>query len=125
MRQVLCQNRARAGLTDPRNIWRTIAFKLAEMHRDIKIDILEALSGDAGNAYPEDVMAQEQFFQLICEPLKRYFATTISSRIVVVIDALDECATDNQDEWRAFLGTIVKWSEELPADVQAHRQQSP
>lgn len=114
--------RGNATLEDPRVIWRSIANDLAEMsrtdqwYRSIKLDILEVMSRKSSALYPHDISIEEQFRALICEPLKSLFAhgPTSPRRIVVVIDALDECNTDNGDEWLAFLDTIIKWSEELP-----------
>lgn len=107
--------RAKSDLRNPRKIWRSIAFQLVEMHRDVKVEILDVMTGKSGRTYPEDAKVEDQFGQLICEPLKRLITTRASSqRIVVVIDALDECDMGNKDEWRAFLDSIVKWSKDLP-----------
>lgn len=104
------------GATNPRTIWPSIARQLADLDRGVKLDLLKLLSGDAGYAYPQGASVEDQFRQLICEPLKRNFADgpTSSRRIVIIIDALDECNKSNQGDWRAFLDTIVKWSNVLP-----------
>jgi len=103
-------------LMNPHTIWPSIASQLAELDRGVKLDLLEFLSGDDGHTYPRDAKIDDQFCKLICEPLKAQFLDNPMSytRVVVVIDALEEFNTDNEDEWRDFLGTIVTWSTELP-----------
>ncbi len=100
---------------DPRTIWRSIAYKLAELDRGVKLDILEVLSGDDGHAYPEDAKVEDQFCKLIFKPLYKHFPAgpTSSRSIVVVIDALDECDESCQEDVQKFLSTIVEWSEKL------------
>lgn len=104
------------GATDPRMIWPSIAFGLADLSRGVKLDILSVLSGDARHAYPVGASIEDQFRQLICGPLKRNFTdgSTSSMGIVVVIDALDECNMDSTEHWTAFLDTITEWRKEMP-----------
>lgn len=112
--------RGKAGLDDPRTIWRSIAMGLASLfltdgwYRSIKVDILEAISRKA-NLYPKNVAIEDQFRDLICDPLKGLFEPTAnpssSRRVVIVIDALDEC---NLLGTSAFLDTVARWSAELP-----------
>lgn len=108
------------GATDPRTIWRSIAYELGDLHRGVKVDLLEVMSGKSRHAYPERASIEKQFDELVLGPLKRNFPDdpTSSRRIVVVIDALDECDMDKHDDWRAFLDTIIKWSKELPASCK-------
>ncbi|KLO19527.1 hypothetical protein SCHPADRAFT_65910 [Schizopora paradoxa] len=102
------------GATDPRTIWPSIAYGLADLSRGVKLDILDILSGDARHAYPAGASIEDQFRQLICGPLKRNFDSTLLKRIVVVIDALDECDMGSREQWAAFLDTIIKWRKEVP-----------
>ncbi len=101
-----------ASLRDPRIVWRSVAFELAKLHRGFKVQILDAVSGRSYGANHEHAKVGDQFRELICEPLKTYFASPTSSQnIVIVIDALDECDEGLQ---REFLETIVEWSKKLP-----------
>lgn len=102
-------------------LWRSTALMLSELDVGIKLDALNVLSGmSAGGTpglYPEDTSVEKQFYQLIREPLQRQFTTSFQyiHCIVVVIHGLDCCiAPNNEDDWHAFLGTIVRWSKELP-----------
>ncbi|KLO15485.1 hypothetical protein SCHPADRAFT_263560 [Schizopora paradoxa] len=113
--------RGRPALDDPRTIWRSIAMGLVSLfsttdmwHRSIKADILEVVTPNAGHLYPKNVSIDDQFRDLICRPLNNLFELTTSRRIVIVIDALDECSLSDTDQWSEFLGTVVKWSTELP-----------
>ncbi|KLO19718.1 hypothetical protein SCHPADRAFT_898656 [Schizopora paradoxa] len=114
--------RGHAPLKDPRVIWRTIAYELVDLsrsepwYRDYKIEILDVMSKKSGRAFPDIVSIEDQFDSLIREPFERLFtrASPTSRRLVIIIDALDECSTDDNDEWLAFLDTIAKWSADLP-----------
>ncbi len=101
--------RAESGLRDPRMIWRSIAFQLAEMYRGVKVDILDVMAGQSGRIYPGDAKVKDQFRQLIYEPLKKHFSSATASRkIVIIIDALDECDESHKEDVREFLETIVE-----------------
>ncbi|KLO15491.1 hypothetical protein SCHPADRAFT_263677 [Schizopora paradoxa] len=119
--------RGHTTLDDPRTIWRSIAMGLVDSsltdrwYRSLKVDVLEVMTQRVSNLYPKDVSIEDQFRDLICRPLNNLFKLTAgpssSRRVVVVIDALDECNlsdTENQEQWSAFLGTVVRWSTELP-----------
>lgn len=107
-------NGATTGHSDPRELWRSIAQLLSDVvDRGVKLDILQVLSETSDRLYPDDASIEDQFRQLICEPLQRQW-TTSPECIIVVIHALDECVIKNRDEWDAFLGTIVRWSKEVP-----------
>ncbi|KLO15480.1 hypothetical protein SCHPADRAFT_263459 [Schizopora paradoxa] len=106
------------NLRDPRAIWQSISAQLASesFNRGIKLDLLEFFSGAAGVIYPGQARIQDQFRDLIREPLQKWFPSeSVSSRrILVVVDALDECGIHSQDERSTFLDTVVSWSKELP-----------
>ncbi len=95
--------RGSAKLADPRCMWRSVAFQLAKEDAGIKHALLEALSRD-DHIHPERFSIKEQFGQLICKTVD----SMSSRKIIVVIDALDEC--DDLDALRVFLETIIEWS---------------
>ncbi|KLO11071.1 WD40 repeat-like protein [Schizopora paradoxa] len=98
-------------LRDPRRIWPTIAFALAGMHRHVKDEIVDVLGKKA--ECPKDVEVGDQFHDLLVTPFQRLAE---SSSVVVVIDALDECRTSD-DDWNHLLATLARWSE-LPSNVK-------
>jgi len=83
-----------AALMDPRAIWRSIAFQLAEQHQDFRRFLALLLTGEVGNSYPDNASIKDQFRQLICRRLREPAAFTPSET--------------------EFLDTIVEWSEKLP-----------
>jgi len=101
-----------AGLMNPRTIWRTSAFQLAEYSRPIRVEILRSFVGKEGESHLDDAKVKDQFHQLIQVPLLKFGASILSELVVVIIDALDECVTDSS--FPEFLDTIVEWSKTLP-----------
>ncbi|KLO19716.1 WD40 repeat-like protein [Schizopora paradoxa] len=106
-----------ANLRDPRSIWRSIAFELTEIYRGVKVDILEVLSETNNCADPKMLSIEDQFRDLILKPLKSKFLQD-PHKLVVVIDALDECVMEDQDHQCAFLDTIEEWCIVLPPECK-------
>ncbi|KLO18821.1 WD40 repeat-like protein [Schizopora paradoxa] len=99
---------------DPRNIWRTIAFALAKMHPPFKDNITEVRNSEEPDIIPKNADVRDQFRCLIKEPFEKNAEG--SSCVIVIIDALDECRTDDKD-WRDLLNTIAAWSK-LPSNIK-------
>ncbi|KLO10072.1 YVTN repeat-like/Quino protein amine dehydrogenase [Schizopora paradoxa] len=109
--------RTNEQLRDPRTIWRTIAFQLANLYRGIRTDILELLSK---NSYKDDLQSvdvKKQFTDFIKGPLEKLSKTALSNIPVVVIDALDECNRSQtgrwsreHEDWKQFMDTLVEWT---------------
>ncbi len=106
-------------LRNPRAIWRTIASALARMHHGVRDDIVKVLSEN--EEYHKDAKVRDQFQHLIDAPLRKHAATPSESAgspfAVIVIDALDECLTTNDDDWKDLLRTLADWRS-LPANVK-------
>lgn len=103
-------------LRDPRHIWRTVAFALASMHRDVKNDIVKVLREKEAE-YPTDAEVGDQFRDLLESTIRNYAESLLTDRpCVVLIDALDECRTNDED-WSELLDTLYDWSK-LPSNVK-------
>lgn len=95
---------------DPRNIWRTVVFALAKMHPRFKDAITEVFKAEEPEIIPKNADIRDQFRLLVKEPFEKHISSlpTGSPCAVVVIDALDECRTDDKD-WRDLLNSIAAW----------------
>ncbi len=104
-------------LRNPRAIWRTIAFALARKHHGVEDDIVKMLSEK--EEYPNDAKVADQFRDLIEEPLRKHAEAPSagSPYAVIVIDALDECLTSDDDDWKDLLRTLADWRD-LPPNVK-------
>ncbi len=108
-------------LRNPRSIWRTVASELASMHSGLENDIMEVLSKKEKSTreYPKDAKVQDQFRDLIKSPLVKHAGSPSADSpfAVIVIDALDECLTTDDDDWNDLLRTLADWRS-LPANVK-------
>ena len=86
------------NLNDPSVIWCTIAFNLTKSNLDIRKTIAKKLDNTTLDSLCVDIECQ--FKCLIEEPLKDVAEKLPAQPLVVVIDALDECAKNTQ--WRIF-----------------------
>ncbi|KLO10462.1 hypothetical protein SCHPADRAFT_892309 [Schizopora paradoxa] len=98
----------RQASRDPRSIWRTVAYNLALSIADYRAHLLKTLREDTkGNG------VTKQFEVLISVPIESLHQARrpgISETIsVIVIDALDECLSEEDSEGDEFLDTIVGW----------------
>ncbi len=89
-----------ADRRDPRRIWRTLVYNLAGLHAGLKGSIMEAL-------FEKSDYSQDEFRDLIVEAVQdqQYLS------VVVVIDALDECFTEDNVDWRELLQTVTGWAD--------------
>ncbi len=90
---------------DPRCIWRTLAYDLAGLHAGLKGSIMEALFEKSH--YSEIVVDEQLGFRDIT--IKAIQDQQCLS-FVAVIDALDECFTGKNEDWRVLLETIAGWA---------------
>jgi hypothetical protein len=95
-----------ASLSDPRVVWRTVAYDLARFHPSVKDSLIGVLKG----VDPSRDFAL-QFQRLIAEPLMKNQGELLSNPPVVVLDALDECGSEpsQSDERRRLLETLTQW----------------
>ncbi|KLO15466.1 hypothetical protein SCHPADRAFT_938701 [Schizopora paradoxa] len=112
-----------------RELWADIANGLALRYQGVKESILEAMWRSSGNGYdsidtyyPTNISIEEQFHELVYSPLKKHFGgvadPSSARRIVVIIDGLDECKVNNDDEFDAFYGAIKQWGEMMPQEYK-------
>lgn len=101
------------NLRDPRRIWRTLAYELAQSHEGVKAALMRILDEKKGN--PQDDTVLDQFQQLIKDPLESHIKESRlqlhkSPYPVVVIDAIDECYSSNGDDWNSLLKSLIRWT---------------
>jgi hypothetical protein len=98
-----------AELKDPRRIWRTIAFELAERTFLASSTLLELFTKTTQYARGAD--PTEQFQDLIRDLLPKSPLVTSEAPPFVVIDALDECdPSDSREDWTGLLSTLKSWA---------------
>ncbi len=79
------------------------------VHDGLKGSIMEMLS-DSDSHYSQTASVEDQFRDLIVKAmLDQQFIS-----VVVIIDALDECFTDDNEHWRALLRTVAACADLLP-----------
>jgi len=93
-----------ADRRDPKSVWRTLAFNLAGLHTGLKGSIMEAL---CDMSHSENVSVEARFHDLVVKAMEDQQCLSV----VVVIDALDECFTEDNEDWRALLQTIASWAD--------------
>jgi hypothetical protein len=104
--------RDHACLGDPAVLWRTVASDLARFHPGVKYILLEFLKKT--NFRDTDISLH--FDCLIVEPLAKNRDRLSAHSPVIVLDALDECGSDESQsaQRRILLKTIALWSFRLP-----------
>jgi hypothetical protein len=93
-------------------IFPTIAYNLARKYPPLASTILKALIKNPDIAKRT---ISQQFTELILNPMRASAKDLAGQTIVVVIDALDECA--NQTEVQTFLSIIFQRSSEFPLKI--------
>ncbi len=94
-----------ADRRDPKRVWRTLAYSLAGLHIGLKGSIMEALSNYSH--YSQTASVEHQFRDLIAGALQdQQFLS-----VVVVLDALDECFTEDNEDWKELLQSIAGWAD--------------
>ncbi|KLO10473.1 hypothetical protein SCHPADRAFT_942803 [Schizopora paradoxa] len=91
---------------DPRPIWRTVAHRLALSFPNYRMQLLDTLREDT-----KCDGVKKQFWDLIKTPLGKIYQNCHNSEVVpiVVVDALDECLSEADDESVELLDTISDW----------------
>ncbi len=107
-------------LRDPSQIWRTLAYSLASKHDGVKAALMLALSERKGD--PNDYSVLEQFQKFIKTPLQTDrnetgFRSHKPPYPLIIIDALDECYSANDNSWESLLESLVCWAE-LPREFK-------
>jgi NACHT domain len=100
--------RGDATLSDPTALWRTVASDLAQFHPCLKDGVIEFLNRPSFRQ--SDIMLH---FECMIEALLVKNELQLSSAPpVVVIDALDECGSDDSQsaQRRILLDTLTRWS---------------
>src|SRR6202035_4484157 len=99
--------RGDANLGDPTAIWRTIAHDLAQFHPSLKSGLVEFLSRPGFR----DTDITSHFECMIEDLLKKNQEILTTTPPVIIIDALDECGSDDTrfSQRRALLDTINRW----------------
>ncbi len=106
-------------LRDPRRIWRTLAYSLAErdLYNGVKAALMKRLSRkNTARRVPQVNSVIEQFQQLFKWPLETDLNEKFQFKLqgiafpVVIIDALDECEFTNVDCRKSLLESLTCWS---------------
>ena len=99
-------------LDDPAVLWRTVASDLARFNPGVKASLLEFLK----KADFRDADILSHFHCLIVEPLTKNNLLSFAPPPVIVVDALDECGSDESQstQRRILLDTISLWPSQLP-----------
>jgi hypothetical protein len=100
-------------LGSPHSLWRTFAADMAKFDPVLRIKILQALRELRVDPTTPNILAH--FRHLIQEPLQNS-VQSLSRYPVFVIDAVDECAT-NEPHRKILLDTLRKWTE-LPGEFK-------
>jgi hypothetical protein len=104
--------RDHSRLGDPAVLWRTVASDLARFNPGVRGGLLDFLT----KADFRDADILLHFCCLIVEPLTKDNNYLLTLPPVVVLDALDECGSDDSqhEQRRILLETIGSWSSRLP-----------
>jgi hypothetical protein len=97
-----------ARLAGPMPVWRCVAYDLAEINVTLKANIIRVLKTRL--KHPVDADVEEQFKHLIEGPLRSSPESSCSMGFVAVLDALDECSSDDKLQWESFLHSLRRWS---------------
>ncbi len=93
-----------ADRRDPKCVWRTLAYNLASLHIGLKGSIMEALSD---MSHSESASVEARFHDLVVKAMEDQQCLSV----VVVIDALDECYIEDNEDWRWLLQTVASWAD--------------
>jgi hypothetical protein len=107
--------RGDSSLGDPTALWRTVACDFARFNSDVKGGLVEFLKGPD----TRDADIKLHFECMIEEPLMKNRDKFSATPPVVVLDALDECGTDDSQsaQRRDVLDTLTSWSR-LPSSFK-------
>jgi hypothetical protein len=96
-----------AHLRGPTPVWRCLAYDLAGLSVTLKERIATVLKEKL--TQPADADVEEQFENLIEVPLRDCAEGLCPKHLVTIVDALDECSSDDK-QWRPFLLSLRRWS---------------
>jgi hypothetical protein len=100
--------RGDANSGDPASLWRTVAYDLAQFHPSVKACVVEFLNRPGFR----DADINLHFKCLIEDPLTKFSGELFSHAPVVVVDALDECGSDDShsSQRQILLDTLTSWT---------------
>jgi hypothetical protein len=100
--------RGDASLEDPASFWRTVAFDLAQFHPDIKAAVVQFLNRPV---FREGDI-QLHYKCMIEDVLKKHREELSTLPPVIVVDALDECGSDeaHASQRQILFDTLPSWS---------------
>ncbi|KIJ22902.1 hypothetical protein M422DRAFT_84675, partial [Sphaerobolus stellatus SS14] len=90
---------------DPSNVWKTIAYRLAIINKDIGVYLDKFL--ETNPSYLDNNQRSKDFENLIVKAFNSISQETQSQAPIVIIDALDEC--NISEEQKDFLTSLAKW----------------
>ncbi|KIJ38343.1 hypothetical protein M422DRAFT_176821, partial [Sphaerobolus stellatus SS14] len=90
---------------DPSNVWKTIAYRLAIINKDIGVYLDKFL--ETNPSYLDNNQRSKDFDTLIVKAFNSISQETQSQAPIVIIDALDECAIS--EEQKDFLASLANW----------------
>ncbi|KIJ36165.1 hypothetical protein M422DRAFT_261492 [Sphaerobolus stellatus SS14] len=97
-----------AYFRDPSNVWKTIAYHLAIVNKDIGIYLDKYL--ETNPSYMDNSQRSEDFKTLIVETFKYIPSENHSKAPIIIIDALDEC--DTSEGQKIFYKSLADWAEQ-------------
>jgi nucleoside-triphosphatase THEP1 len=104
-------SRASDKTRNARLIIPVIAYALAKASPRIKVEVVKAIEDDPTLAEPTYININEQFKQLIYNPLRTTAGEVDKLYKVVVIDAVDEC--DNLEVVASFIKLVLEWASKI------------
>ncbi|KAI9507936.1 quinon protein alcohol dehydrogenase-like superfamily [Russula earlei] len=95
----------RPGQHTPQQLWRTMAFKMAEFHPALKSEINKVLKREEG--FDRDNITLT-FEKLVAGPLKALDVLLSNCGPILLIDDLEQCSRWSPD-WETVLDTLPLW----------------
>jgi ABC-type dipeptide/oligopeptide/nickel transport system ATPase component len=108
-------SRASEKTRNARLIIPVIAYALAKASPRFKVEVVKAIEDDPTLAEPTYININEQFKQLIYNPLRTTAGEVDKLYKVVVIDAVDEC--DNLEVVASFIKLVLEWASKIPLKI--------
>lgn len=90
----------------PENLFRTIARSLADIESSYRTLLAKSINTEIATTQSISL----QFNELLCNPLR---GLTLSGPVVIIIDALDECASQRQQ----VIQCLTERAQELPENI--------
>lgn len=101
------------SLREPKFVWRTMAYQLADLCEDYRVYLDKFLNDKGKTAYFEDADLPQQLQDLIIQPLQT-LKDKFRNYPKFVIDAVDECDPLKKNNRQQFLTCLGKW-QSLPS----------